>query len=144
MYATFFFVIIPLENIQLESQEEEDRLWGRTIAQAVSRRLPTAVARFRSRVVMWDLWWTKWHWDRFTPSTSVSPAKSHSTDCSTLGWYNRPVSGRRRFSPSTSVSPANLHSTNCSTIAIIYHLGPEVAAVPSGLSPTPLIINNNK
>jgi hypothetical protein len=24
--------------------------------------------------VMWDLWCTKWHWDRFPPSTSVSPA----------------------------------------------------------------------
>jgi hypothetical protein len=33
---------------------------------------------------MWDLWWTKWHWSRFSPSTSVSPANSHSTDCSTL------------------------------------------------------------
>jgi hypothetical protein len=28
--------------------------------------------------VMWDLWWTKWHWDRFSLSTSVSPANSHS------------------------------------------------------------------
>jgi hypothetical protein len=33
---------------------------------------------------MWDLWWTKWHWDRFSPSTSVSSANSHSTDCSTF------------------------------------------------------------
>jgi hypothetical protein len=33
---------------------------------------------------MWDLWWTKWHWGRFSPSTSVSPANSHSSDCSTL------------------------------------------------------------
>jgi hypothetical protein len=33
--------------------------------------------------VMWDLWSTKWHWGRFPPSTSVSPANSHSTDCST-------------------------------------------------------------
>jgi hypothetical protein len=45
---------------------------------------------------MWDLWWTKRHWVRFSPSTSVSPAK-HPTDCSTIiihyhpGWYNRPV-----------------------------------------------------
>jgi hypothetical protein len=50
---------------------------------------------------MWDLWWAKWHWDRFSPGTSVSPANSHSTDCSphssstTRGWYNRPNSGRR-------------------------------------------------
>jgi hypothetical protein len=34
--------------------------------------------------VMWDLRWTKWHWGRVSPSTSVSPAISHSTDCSTF------------------------------------------------------------
>jgi hypothetical protein len=43
---------------------------------------------------MWDLWWTKRHWGRFSANTSVSPV-SHSTDCSTLiiirGWYSRPV-----------------------------------------------------
>jgi hypothetical protein len=33
---------------------------------------------------MWDLWWTKWHWGKFSPSTSVSPANSHSTDCATF------------------------------------------------------------
>jgi hypothetical protein len=34
--------------------------------------------------VMWDLWWTKWQWGRFYPSTSVSPANLHSTNCSTI------------------------------------------------------------
>jgi hypothetical protein len=34
--------------------------------------------------VMWDLWWTKWHWGRFSRSTSISSANSHSTDCSTF------------------------------------------------------------
>jgi hypothetical protein len=34
--------------------------------------------------VMWDLCWTKWHWGRFSLSTSVSPANSQSTDCSTI------------------------------------------------------------
>jgi hypothetical protein len=34
--------------------------------------------------IMWDLWWTKWFWGTFSPITSVSPANSHSTDCSTL------------------------------------------------------------
>jgi hypothetical protein len=34
--------------------------------------------------VMWDLWWTKWRLGRFSPSTSVSSSKFHSTDCSTL------------------------------------------------------------
>jgi hypothetical protein len=33
---------------------------------------------------MWDLWWTMWHWGRFSPSTSVSPANSHSTECATI------------------------------------------------------------
>jgi hypothetical protein len=42
---------------------------------------------------MWGLWWTKRHWGRFSPSTSVSPA-NHSTDFSiiiiTWGWHSRP------------------------------------------------------
>jgi hypothetical protein len=41
---------------------------GRAMAQAVSRRPVTAEARVRSRgQSMWDLWWTKWHWDSFFP-----------------------------------------------------------------------------
>jgi hypothetical protein len=58
---------------------------GRAIAQVVSRWLPIAVARIRSRgLVKWDLWWTKWLWGRFSLSTSVSPANLHSTNCSTI------------------------------------------------------------
>jgi hypothetical protein len=34
--------------------------------------------------VMWDLWWTKWYWGRFSPGISVSSVNSHSTDCSTF------------------------------------------------------------
>jgi hypothetical protein len=47
---------------------------------------------------MWDLWCRKWHWGRFSPSTSVSPANNapHSSSSSVIwGWYNRLVSGRR-------------------------------------------------
>jgi hypothetical protein len=33
---------------------------------------------------MWDLWWTRWNWGRFSPHTSVSSTNSHSIDCSTL------------------------------------------------------------
>jgi hypothetical protein len=33
---------------------------------------------------VWDLWWKKWHWGKFSPSTSVSPANYHSADCSTI------------------------------------------------------------
>jgi hypothetical protein len=39
---------------------------------------------------MWSLWWTKRHWDRFSPRTSVSPT-NHSTNFSiiiiTRGWH---------------------------------------------------------
>jgi hypothetical protein len=30
----------------------------------------------------------KWYWGRFSPSTSVSPSNSHSTDCSTIIIYH--------------------------------------------------------
>jgi hypothetical protein len=33
---------------------------------------------------MWDLWWTKWCWGRFSPSTSAFPANLHSTKFSII------------------------------------------------------------
>jgi hypothetical protein len=73
---------------------------GRSITQAVIRWLPTAAARVRARgMVKWYLRWTKWHWDRFSQSTSASPANFLSTKFSfitiTRGRYNRTFSGRR-------------------------------------------------
>jgi hypothetical protein len=47
------------------------------MAQAISRWLPAAA-------YSWDLWWTKWLWGRFSPSTSVSPANLYSTYFSTI------------------------------------------------------------
>jgi hypothetical protein len=35
------------------------------MAQVVIRRPLTAETRFRPGQSMWNLWWTKWHWDRF-------------------------------------------------------------------------------
>jgi hypothetical protein len=35
-------------------------------------------------LVMWDLWWTKWRWGRFSPSTSVSLANLFSTNFSII------------------------------------------------------------
>jgi hypothetical protein len=56
---------------------------GCVIAQAVSRWLPTAAVRgSRPGVSCGILWWTKWRWGRFCPSTSVSPANFYSTNCS--------------------------------------------------------------
>jgi hypothetical protein len=49
---------------------------GRAVAKAVSRWLPTVVARVRVRTGRWGLWWTKRHWGRFFPSHSISSAKS--------------------------------------------------------------------
>jgi hypothetical protein len=34
---------------------------------------------------MWDLWLTKWHWDRFSPSTLVFPCQFLSTGAPLLG-----------------------------------------------------------
>jgi hypothetical protein len=62
---------------------------------------------------MWDVWWTKWHCGRFSPSTSISPVNLHSTRCRTITiiWvcYNRAI----------------------------------VAEIPSGLCLTPTNNNNN-
>jgi hypothetical protein len=35
-------------------------------------------------LVKWDLWWTKWRWGRFSPSTSISLANLYSTNFSTM------------------------------------------------------------
>jgi hypothetical protein len=33
---------------------------------------------------MWDLWWKKWRWGRFSPSTLDSSANLYSTNFSTV------------------------------------------------------------
>jgi hypothetical protein len=70
------------------------------------RWLPTAAAPgSRPGLVKWDLWWIKWRWGRFSPSTSVSPANLHSTKLSiiiiTRGRYNRAIQW-----PTCRVDPA--------------------------------------
>jgi hypothetical protein len=82
-------------------------MYSRAVAEAVSRWLPTAAARVRVWAGMWGLWWTKRHWGRFPPSTSVSPANHHSTNLSII------------------------KSLGAGTIGLL------VAAVPSGPSWTP-------
>jgi hypothetical protein len=64
------------------------------MAETVSRRTLTAEARVPSRVSMWNLWWTKWHWDRFFPSTSDFPCQFHST--------GDPLQGKTRKNESSS------------------------------------------
>jgi hypothetical protein len=38
---------------------------------------------------MWDLWWTKWYWDRFSPNTYVFPFPFHSTGAPLLGKWQK-------------------------------------------------------
>jgi hypothetical protein len=62
--------------------------YGRVMAQAVSRRLPTAAASVRALVRSCGICGGQsGTGGRFSPNTSVSPANSHSTDCSTLIIY---------------------------------------------------------
>jgi hypothetical protein len=101
--------------------------------------------------VMWDLWWTKWHWGRFSQSTSVSPANSYSTDCSTLIIYHPEqvrscgICGGQsgtgagflavlRFPLPILIPPSAPHS---SSIIRGWYNRPIVADVPSGHSLTP-------
>jgi hypothetical protein len=66
---------------------------------------------------MWYLWWTKSHYGRFPPSTSGSPANSHSTTFSILichpGLYNRPINGRH-----TKWTQSHLTLTKLNSVAL--------------------------
>jgi hypothetical protein len=57
---------------------------------------------------MWGLWWTKRHWGRFSPSTSVSPA-NHSTNFSPIiinrGWRNRSLLAAVPSGPNWTLPP---------------------------------------
>jgi hypothetical protein len=56
----------------------------RAVDQAVSCRIPTAAGPVSNPgQAVWDLWWTKRYWCRFSPSTATTPA-THRTDCSTF------------------------------------------------------------
>jgi hypothetical protein len=53
------------------------------MAQAISRHPLTAEARVRSwGQSMWDLWWTKWHWDRFFSEYFSFPLSISFQQCS--------------------------------------------------------------
>jgi hypothetical protein len=58
--------------------------YSRAIDEAVSRRLPTAAVVFETRSGDVGFVVDKVTLGRFSPSTSVSPANSHSTGCSTF------------------------------------------------------------
>jgi hypothetical protein len=63
-------------------------LVGRAMAQAVSRRLSPRRPGFDPGQSMWDLWWTKWHWDRFFPEYFGVPLPISFNYCS-ITWKNK-------------------------------------------------------
>jgi hypothetical protein len=66
------------------------------MAQAISRRPLTAEAGIRARVSPCGvLWWAKWHWDRFFPSSSVFLCQYHST----VGLHTHVSSGGQTIGP---------------------------------------------
>jgi hypothetical protein len=69
---------------------------------------------------MWGLRWTKRHWGRFSPNTSVFPA-NHSSDFSiiivTRSWHNRPISGR---GAEWTQLESNPHYTNFLILGALY------------------------
>jgi hypothetical protein len=100
--TSFMSVTLPpyvLQFWRMLKSRRDLMLWkpglqGGVVAQAVSGWRPG----FAPGQVMWDLWWTKWHWGRFSTSTSVSSASHYSTKffilIITQGRCNRPIGGR--------------------------------------------------
>jgi hypothetical protein len=56
---------------------------GRTMAQASHRGGPGSI----TGQSMWDLWWTKWHWDRLFPEYFGFPPSISFYRCS-ITWKN--------------------------------------------------------
>jgi hypothetical protein len=75
---------------------------------------------------MCDLWWAKWHWGRFSASTSVSPANLYSTNCSTItiiwGWYNRPVMAALPSGLSLTIKKNIQNFLRKTHVFLMYHL----------------------
>jgi hypothetical protein len=94
---------VLLSNDQFSSHSQG----GRAVAPAVNRWLPTLATRVTSGQSMWGLWCTKRHWDRFSPSTSVSPANHHSTNFSNIiinrGWLVAVVPSGPNWTPPPTI-----------------------------------------
>jgi hypothetical protein len=79
--------------------------------------------------VIWNLWWTKWHWAgflqvlRFPLSILIPPIAPQSSSFVIWGWYNRPNSGR-----STKWTQSHPMRNNNSIQFVLYYLCAESTA----------------
>jgi hypothetical protein len=65
--------IFNIKACGIYSNQSVSKSKGCSIAQAVISQFPTARCSGSSQgKVMWDLWYTKWHWCAFSPSALVS------------------------------------------------------------------------
>jgi hypothetical protein len=88
---------------------------GRVITQAVSRRLSTTAARFRTQVRSWGICGGQsgigpgfFRVLRFPLPILIPPTASHSLSSIIRGWYNRPNSGQRTEWTLVSPNPKKL------------------------------------
>jgi hypothetical protein len=84
------FLRVPRKHARTELQSLSERSLFKEYVRQFNSLIPSvAAAKVReSGQVMWDLRWAKWHCGRFSPTGLVSPANSHSTDCSTFIAYH--------------------------------------------------------
>jgi hypothetical protein len=104
LIQSFQLHYMPLGSTQpLTENEYQETSWGVKAGNLIAICGPNVYKMWEPRrlTILWaftacymDLLWIKWHCGRFSPSTSVSPANSHSTSYSPL-WYNKTNSGRR-------------------------------------------------
>jgi hypothetical protein len=98
----------PLETLSVRSE------FGRAIAQAVSRRLPTAAVRIRAQVRSCGICGGQIGTGagflqalRSPLPILIPPTALHSSSSIIRGWYNRPVSGRRTKWTQSHPTPRN-------------------------------------
>jgi hypothetical protein len=82
------------------------RLYGRAMARVASHGALNAVARgLILGQFVWDLWWTKWHWDRFFSEYFGFALSVSFHKCSTLFIYMlllpESQKGEKAWEPST-------------------------------------------
>ena len=100
----------------VSSTSTKAMIWIGCLVAGLSPRRPGST----TDQLMWDLWWTKWQWNRFSMSTSSFPCQHHST-IAPYSFILLPPTLYNVFLPvlqfsSVSIIPSLLH-----THSFIYH-----------------------